>query len=250
RETGNGKRETGEGPRLRAGCDPRSRYSESYFSPLPSFVSLLPSPVSRFPFVPLLRIPETPRLPVDLRGCRLMTEPFRSSDEYDEQAHQLYNEGRYEEALSLLREGLLRYPQSVDLHVGVGYAQLAAEQYAWARQAFELALVLDAEHEDALAGMGEVCLVLGQVENSLRAFHHLIALGYDDDLELMLQVGRALFREGYFAEARRFFEVAWQHNSDSAELAASLGYTSHRLGLDADAFYWLRRSLALDPAFT
>ena len=179
-----------------------------------------------------------------------MTEPFRSSDEYDEQAHQLYNEGRYEEALSLLREGLLRYPQSVDLHVGVGYAQLAAEQYAWARQAFELALVLDAEHEDALAGMGEVCLVLGQVENSLRAFHHLIALGYDDDLELMLQVGRALFREGYFAEARRFFEVAWQHNSDSAELAASLGYTSHRLGLDADAFYWLRRSLALDPAFT
>src|SRR5690606_34110759 len=131
-ETGNGKRETGEGPRLRAGCDPRSRYSESYFSPLPSFVSLLPSPVSRFPFVPLLRIPETPRLPVDLRGGRLMTEPFRSSDEYDEQAHQLYNEGRYEEALSLLREGLLRYPQSVDLHVGVGYAQLAAEQYAWA----------------------------------------------------------------------------------------------------------------------
>ncbi len=179
-----------------------------------------------------------------------MAEPFRSSDEYDEQAHQLYNEGRYDEALTLLREGLLRHPQSVELHVGVGYAQLAIEQYAWARQAFELAVVLDPEHEDALAGIGEVCLVLGQVEQSLRAFHRLIELGYDDDHELMLQVGRALFREGFFAEARRFFGLAHQHHPDSGEVAASLGYTAHRLGLDADAFYWLRRALALDDSYT
>lgn len=178
-----------------------------------------------------------------------MTEPFRSSDEYDEQAHQLYNEGRYDDALTLLREGLLRHPQSVELHVGVGYAQLAAEQYAWARQAFEFAMVLDPEHEDAIAGLGEVCLVLGQVEQSLRAFHKLVELGYDDDHELMLQVGRALFREGFFAEARRFFELARRHHGESAELAASLGYTAHRLGLDADVFYWLRRALALDDSY-
>ena len=179
-----------------------------------------------------------------------MTEPFRSSDEYDEQAHQLYNEGRYDDALTLLREGLLRYPQSVELHVGVGYAQLASEQYAWARQAFEFALVLDPEHEDALAGLGEVTLVLGQVEDAFTAFQKLVDLGYDDDHELMLQVGRALFREGCFVEARRYFELARAHHAESAELAASLGYTAHRLGLEADAFYWLRRALSLDDSFT
>ena len=32
-----------------------------------------------------------------------MSDAFRSSDEFDEQAHQLYNEGSYEEALALLR---------------------------------------------------------------------------------------------------------------------------------------------------
>jgi tetratricopeptide (TPR) repeat protein len=178
-----------------------------------------------------------------------MTEPFRSSDDYDEQAHQLYNEGRYDDALTLLREGLLRHPQSPELHVGVGYAQLASEQYAWARQAFEFALVLDPEHEDALAGLGEVALVLGQVEDAFSAFQKLVDLGYDDDHELMLQVGRALFREGYFVEARRYFELARAHHAESAELAASLGYTAHRLGLEADAFYWLRRALALDDGY-
>lgn len=178
-----------------------------------------------------------------------MTEQFRSSDDYDEQAHQLYNEGRYDDALTLLREGLQLHPQSVDLHVGVGYAQLAREEYAWARQAFELALVLDPEHEDALAGIGEVRLVLGQVPHAIAAFQQLLELGYDDDHELMLQAGRSLFREGFFVEARRFFEAARVHHPDSPELLASLGYTAHRLGMDADAFYWLRRALAVESDY-
>lgn len=178
-----------------------------------------------------------------------MTEPFRSSEEYDEQAHQLYNEGHYDEALTLLREGLLRHPQSVELHVGVGYARLAREEYAWARQSFEFALVLDPEHEDALAGIGEVGLVLGHVEHAFASLQRLVDLGYDDDHELMLQVGRALFREGFFVEARRFFELGRVHHPRSPELAASLGYTAHRLGLEADAFYWLRRALALESDY-
>jgi len=178
-----------------------------------------------------------------------MTEPYLSSDEYDEQAHQLYNEARYDDALALLREGLLRYPQAADLHVGIGYAQLAREEYAWARSAFDRALEMDPEHEDALAGVGETRLVLGQLEGALHAFHRIIELGFDDDHELMLQVGRALFREGFFTEARLFFERAHTHHADSPEIAASLGYTAHRLGLDADAFYWLRRALELEPEY-
>ena len=71
-----------------------------------------------------------------------MPTPFLSSEEYDERAHQLYNEGQYDEALGVLREGLALYPSSVELHVGVGYARLAREEYAWARRAFEEALVV------------------------------------------------------------------------------------------------------------
>ena len=83
-----------------------------------------------------------------------MPTPFLSSEEYDERAHQLYNEGQYDEALDVLREGLGLYPNSVELHIGVGYAHHAREEYAWARRSFEEALVLDPDHEDALAGLG------------------------------------------------------------------------------------------------
>src|ERR1044072_8647443 len=107
-----------------------------------------------------------------------MASPFLSSEEYDERAHQLYNEGEYDQALSVLREGLTLYPNSVELHIGVGYAHHAREDYAWARRAFEEALVLDPEHEDALAGLGGTLLKFGQHANALRLFRHTLELGY------------------------------------------------------------------------
>lgn len=182
-----------------------------------------------------------------------MATPFLSSEEYDERAHQLYNEGQYDDALAVLREGLTLYPNSVELHIGVGYARLAREEFAWARRSFEEALVLEPEHEDALAGLGETLLKFGLEEAGLRCFRRTLELGYADDLDLMLQIGRAIFREAssrdrreLFAGALEFFEVAVQQAPDSAEAIACVGYAQHRLGDDDAAVASLRRSLQAD----
>ncbi|HET9513904.1 MAG TPA: tetratricopeptide repeat protein [Gemmatimonadales bacterium] len=178
-----------------------------------------------------------------------MSEGFRSSDEFDEQAHQLYNEGRYEEAIAILKEGLSLYPSAVELHVGAGYAQLAREEFAWSRRAFEGALTLEPDHEDALAGLGEVLLKLGERKGALAAFERVLDLGMQDDHDLMLQIGRSCFREGLITQAIRFFELAAAAHADSADAAACMGYASHRLGRDGAALYWLRRALELETAF-
>ena len=175
-----------------------------------------------------------------------MPTPFLSSEEYDERAHQLYNEGQYDEALDVLREGLSLYPNAVELHVGVGYARLAREEFAWARRSFEEALVLDPDHEDALAGLGETLLKFGQQAAAIRSFRRILELGYHDDVDLMLQAGRALFREGLIDEAKEFFEIAVQQAPDSAEAIALVGYSQHRLGDDDGAIATLRRALQLD----
>jgi tetratricopeptide (TPR) repeat protein len=179
-----------------------------------------------------------------------MSTHFLSSEEYDERAHQLYNEARYDEALEVLREGLSLYPNAVELHVGVGYARLAREEFAWAKRAFEEALVLDPDHEDGLAGLGETLLRFNQREGALRCFHKILDLGYEDDLELMLQCGRALFRDGQTAEAREFFQVALRQAPDHAESLALVGYTEHRLGEEERAIQTLRRALSVDDQHT
>jgi tetratricopeptide (TPR) repeat protein len=186
-----------------------------------------------------------------------MPSPFLSSEEYDERAHQLYNEGQYDEALDVLREGLALYPNAVELHVGVGYARLAREEFAWARRSFEQALVLEPEHEDGLAGLGETLLKLGLLDAAVRCFRRTLELGYSDDIDLMLQVGRALFREGsqrdiadLFERSLEFFEVAVQNAPEMAEAVACIGYAQHRLGRDDESTASLRKALQLDGDHT
>lgn len=176
-----------------------------------------------------------------------MADSFLSAEDYAEQAHQLYNEGRIDDAMQVLRTGLTAYPFAAELHVGLAYAYLAREEYAWARRSFDDALRINAEHEDALVGLGEALLKLGRLQQALECFETMLVLGFRDDHDLVLQAGRALFREGAFSAARRFFEVAAESHPDSAEASACLGYADHRMGRDDDAARHLRRALEVDP---
>lgn len=176
-----------------------------------------------------------------------MPDGFLSSEEYDEQAHRLYDDGDYDGALEMLKEGLSVYPNAVELCVGLGYARLAREEYAWARRAFERARVLDPGHEDALVGMGETLLRLGHRKEALRLFARVEAMGFDDDLELMLTMGRALYRDQLWAESRDVFARAVAGRPDSSEAVAALGYALHRLGDDVGSGRQIRRALRLDP---
>jgi Flp pilus assembly protein TadD len=175
-----------------------------------------------------------------------MPEGFLSSEEYDEQAHKLYNDGDYDGALEMLKEGLSLYPNAVELCVGLGYARLAREEYAWARHAFERAAVLDPGHDDALVGLGEVMLRFGERQQALKLFREVAAKGYEEDVELMLTIGRALYRAAMYAECRDIFAQAAAGRPDSADAAASLGYALHRLGDDVGAGRQIRRALRLD----
>ena len=177
-----------------------------------------------------------------------MSDPFLNSDEYGDRAHNLYNDGQYDAALEVLKEGLKAFPSAVELHVGIAYARLAREEYGWARRSFEAALGFDPDHEEALAGMGETLLKLGERTAAIRCFDRVLALGFRDDHDLMLQMGRALFREGMVDHARGFFQIAVDGHTGSSEAAACLGYAAHRSGDEDAALYWLRRALDLDPA--
>ncbi len=177
-----------------------------------------------------------------------MANPFLSSEEYDDRAHKLYDEGNYDSALDTLKEGLTLYPHSVDLYVGIGYTRLAREEYGWARQSFERALVLDPEHEDALVGMGEVMLRLGQHGEALSLFGRARETGCADDLDLLMTMGRALYREQLYAEARDVFAEVATLYPESADAAAALGFVLHRQGEEMAARRQLRRALHLDSA--
>jgi tetratricopeptide (TPR) repeat protein len=174
-----------------------------------------------------------------------MSLPYLSSEEYDERARQHYNAGEYDAALGVLHEGLRYYPDEADLLVGMGYVRFAREEYAWARAAFSDALAFEANHEDAMVGLGETLLKFGQHVDALRWFARVDAVALDD-VELGLAIGRALYREGFYHEAREHFLAMTAGFPGVAELLAALAYSEHALGDDLGARRHLRQAVRLD----
>ncbi len=176
-----------------------------------------------------------------------MPTSFLGSEEYDERAHRLYNDGDYDGAMRLLREGLSLYPHSVDLYVGLGFAHLAREEYIWAKQALDKALVLDPDNRDALVGLGEALLRFGDRNAALEHFRRVRVASTPNDLDLILTMGRALYRERLYDEARSVFAEGVELCPESADALAGLAYTHHRLGAEAEARRCLRDVLRLSP---
>jgi len=176
-----------------------------------------------------------------------MENSFLSSEEFDERAHRLYDAGEYDQALEVLRDGLRCHPDSAELHVGVGSVRMAREEFAWARHAFEAAIAADEEHEEGWVGLGEVLLKFGGRDAALGCFARVEALGAGEDLEMGLAMGRALYREGLFTEARAHFARLAAAHPEDAEVAAARGYTLHALGEDVPARRELRRALRSEP---
>jgi len=103
---------------------------------------------------------------------------FWSADEFDRQAQRLYEAGDYDGALEALRRGSALYPDAVELLVSIGYTHLAREEFVWARRSFSEALEREPDHEDALVGLGESRLKLGERARGFQCFERVLDLGF------------------------------------------------------------------------
>lgn len=175
-----------------------------------------------------------------------MIDPLPPYEQYEDHAQRLYDAGDYDAALQVLRDGLGSHPRSAPLQTALGYVRVAREEWAWARGAFAAALELEPDNEDALVGLGETLLKLGDAAGAQRCFSRLAELGVQDDLEIGLAVGRVFYREEMYEQAEeRFSELALVHPA-SAEILTARAYSRHALGDVGAARADLRRALRLD----
>lgn len=172
---------------------------------------------------------------------------FWGPDDYDLNAQKHYEAGELDTAIQILREGTAIYPEVPELRVSLGYTELTREEFAWARRAFTGALRLEPDHEDALVGLGETLLRLGERGRAFRAFDRVIELGFAEDSDLMLSIGRILLREGLFERAERFLVLAADADPNGAEAPTDLGSVLQQLHRLDEAHEWFERALRRDP---
>jgi Flp pilus assembly protein TadD len=174
--------------------------------------------------------------------------PFYDPAEYEERAYDLYDAGDFDAALAVFQAGLSVDPNCIDLLNGMGMTQLAREEFMFAERCFNHVLQLNPNDLDALVGLGDTRFMRGDFDAGMASFRRALAHGATTDVDLLLQMGYALFEHERFVEARRMFDLACVAAPESAEPAAAHAYTLHRLGDVNGAMAGLRRALDLDPA--
>jgi Tfp pilus assembly protein PilF len=176
-----------------------------------------------------------------------MNLEFWGPDDYDRHAQTHYESGDLDTAVRLLREGVAIYPDVAELRVSLGYTELAREEYAWARRAFDGALRIDPDHEDALVGVAEALIKLGERGPGFRALERVLELGFSGDADLMISIGRILLRERLFERAERFLRLAVAADPEGTDAPADLGSVLHQLGRDDEAARWFEKAVERDP---
>lgn len=131
--------------------------------------------------------------------------------------------GRPSDALELLRDGVLRQPNSVYARrtLAVGLAETRA--FAEARREFEAALALDPRDWESLSGLGGVLYELGELARAAEALRRAIELRPDFDA--------AHYNLGVVLEAARDLDGAMLAYDAAVHANPKLARATHKLAI-------------------
>lgn len=171
-----------------------------------------------------------------------------SAENYGLRCRTLRTSGALDDALEAVREGLLLYPGSSQLHAELGCVRLAREEYAWSKDAFQRSLSLDPGNEAAMAGLGKVLLRFGEFDAALSLFSQVELLAELHGPEPLVSMAASLYQEGLYEECRQLLERGCERFQDHSGLLEALGYALLRLGEPREAARCLSRALEIDPS--
>ncbi len=138
-----------------------------------------------------------------------------------EDAGQLFQDRKYDEALVLLQEFVENNPTAYPTHINIGDCYKEKEEYEKAEEEYNLALEAAKTDEKlgeemtakAMAGIGDIYLRKGEFENAKSYFEQSIELLPDNEI-LAYNVGEIYFSSQKLDEAIQYYGIAIQIKPD------------------------------------
>lgn len=172
----------------------------------------------------------------------------------------LFNEGKYEESISVYSGILEKFPDAYIIHLSKGHSYFQLENYEEAEKEYLKVLEHESDHVDALMGVGNCYMNRGDAEKAVEWYNKIEfekidnptvlynvgtifynnskydeALKYygraveiqEDFVDAIYQLGLAYLAKGENAEALRLFENYLEHDSDSPKAAQVRGFIDY-----------------------
>ena len=167
--------------------------------------------------------------------------------------NQLFQEGKYQEAISSYQEFMVKNPEFFQLHLNIGNCHKELGQNDLAIAEFNKVLEKAADDEKgkplkakALAAIGEIYLKNQETDKATEYFKKSIALNPKDEI-LAYNVAEIYFASNNNEEALKYYDIALQIKPKWAELFLKKGYVYMNMGDFPKAIESLKKFIELDP---
>jgi len=174
-----------------------------------------------------------------------------------DKGNSLINEGKYDEALKVFDEFLIKYPEIYHIHLNIGSCYLKKEEPDKAEQEFKF--VLDktmkafgdykkdpATTFRAFSGLGEIYLKKGNFDEAQKYFSQALEISQEDEVAAY-NVGEVLFSHQKIDDAIKYFELAIKIKKDWSKPYLKLGYVYLNKGDFAKALEYFNQFIRMDP---
>ncbi len=184
---------------------------------------------------------------------KIAEEKLKTEANLVAQGNQLFNEGKYPDALAAYQEFLVKNPEFYQLHLNIGNCHKELEQNELAIAEFNK-IIESAKDEEkdkalkakALAAIGEIHLKNQDTDKATEFFQKSIALNPKDEI-LAYNVAEIFFASNNNEEAVKYYDLALQIKPKWAELYLKKGYVYMNMGDFPKAIESLKKFIELDP---
>lgn len=178
------------------------------------------------------------------RADWVRTESFRLMNE----GINAYTNGRYAEAVEKLQKSTSMALNSFRAHLYLGLALNGERRYQDAIDALEIALDLDPEHLNALNGLGDAHLMLGDINEARAAYFRALKVRPEYPASLD-GIARSYESQAKDPEAIEYYRRAIKSNAGYAEAYSHLGELYLRQARYEEAVELLEEAVTIRPDF-
>ena len=158
----------------------------------------------------------------------------------------LFNEGKYDESITIYSGILENFPDAYIIHLSKGHSHFQLENYDEAETSYLKVLEHEADHVDALTGVGNCFMNRGDAVTALE-WYNKIEFEKIDNHTVLYNVGTIFYNNSKFDEALKYYKRAVEIQEDFLDAIYQLGLAYLAKGNNAEALRVFENYLEHDP---
>lgn len=159
--------------------------------------------------------------------------------------NELFEQKRYEEAISIYQEILQKYPDAYIIYKNIGNCYFQQEKYAEAEKEYQKILEKDPQNIDAMILIGNTYANRGETDKAME-YYGKIAFEKIEDPVVLYNLGTNYYNSSRFEEALKYYQRAVELQPDFLDAIYQLGLTYLTLGKTTEAIQTFENFLKVD----